>query len=467
MPSTSGIVAHLETGEENVVIPGRRELNARSYDEHGRQVVQITTFRTKLSRLFLWIGVAAPFAYSQPQTLQSLSSATGLTNLEVARGVIPILCLIVARLIQPGSRRKVRIPGRFLSLFLAVALLSTFWSISPKQSGLKSIVLIVGYLCLWGLVRRYEDYESALHGLANTVHVLLIAVAVEAVVWHHAAFNASLPGRLAGLYPSIAPDVLGTLAVVGLLANISNLVPAFLNTPTRRVALSAIYIAELIATGARSALIFGVVVVGLFLIIRRPWSSIRLVGLILMILLAGIGLASSQSKFDRYIQRGESSYTFSTLNGRTSYWSEAISAWSTARVEGLGYYSGHRFGLVLRRGQPPTENIDSTWIESLVDVGIVGAIPLFGFAITGMALIWKSRFSISRSAYLWAIATCFIYLFTSFINPTLQSNNTVNFIIWGFVLLAIPGTGTQPAGRDFSASPMPASKFSPAGSSEG
>ena len=92
------------------------------------------------------------------------------------------------------------------------------------------------------------------------------------------------------------------------------------------------------------------------------------------VVLAGPALES-------FLHRGEAVSTYSTLNGRTVQWSESESAWKTSPIVGLGYYSGHRFGLTLRPGQGENSNPDDTWLETLVDFGVVGFLLIAGFVL--------------------------------------------------------------------------------------
>ena len=392
--------------------------------------------RVAASRMVLWIGVLAPIAYSEPQTRGSILSS-GFSSLEIARGLAPLACLVIARMLSRPTKRRLGLVECLLAAYLALAILSTLWSIAPKQTGLKALVLILSVLCIWSLVRRYTSPQEAARGLGTFVQLILIAVAVEAFVAHNRSFNV-LPGRLAGLFPEIAPDVLGTLAVIGILALIFNVGPVALGSLPVRLVLGVVYAAELIATDTRSALIFGGVVVIVALI---PWarsSSIKLASLLFGIALALATIFAIIPVLQHRLHRGGSDVSYSNLDGRTIAWAEGLQAWSVSRVDGLGYYSGHRFGPILEPGQSEPTNLDNTWIESLVDLGVVGTAVLGGFVLAANGRILRSRAAVPYSTYIFLISTSMMYFATSFVNPTVAGNESINFVVWNFVLLLFP-----------------------------
>jgi O-antigen ligase len=149
------------------------------------------------------------------------------------------------------------------------------------------------------------------------------------------------------------------------------------------------------------------------------------------------------TEISSYLYRQQSKSVFSTLTGRTNEWSEADTLWKTAPIFGLGYYSGHREGLVeeslLQPGQGVPSNLDETWLETLVDVGVVGCVLLAGFALAGMTRLMRYRRRLPANVRWCALALgILVFPITSFVNPTIQANITPNFVVWGFLLLMFP-----------------------------
>ena len=79
------------------------------------------------------------------------------------------------------------------------------------------------------------------------------------------------------------------------------------------------------------------------------------------------------------------------------------------------------------------QNLDNAWIETLLDLGLLGIIPLAVFALTG----WPTH---ARRAELGAVAPAFAGLYfaliaASFVNPSIQAID-YPMIILGIVILA-------------------------------
>jgi O-antigen ligase len=132
-----------------------------------------------------------------------------------------------------------------------------------------------------------------------------------------------------------------------------------------------------------------------------------------------------------FVSRGESSQALSTLTGRTVTWAQAEHAWAERPLTGYGFYSGHRLGIV---SSIEAQNIDSLWIETLLDVGVIGVIALTGFLVAGGLALGRRRRG--RSGQL-AVAIFVTALASSFVNPSLQQAN-YPMIVFATVLLARP-----------------------------
>ena len=72
------------------------------------------------------------------------------------------------------------------------------------------------------------------------------------------------------------------------------------------------------------------------------------------------------------------------------------------------------------------------WIETLLDVGLIGAVPLAGFLIAGGLALGRRRRTRSGQLALAVYATA---LASSFVNPSLQQAN-YPMIVFATVLLA-------------------------------
>ena len=62
---------------------------ARGVTLHRFSLIQV-------ARMVLWIGALSPLAYSTAQTTQTLATGN-ISGLEIVRGVLPVFCLVLAR----------------------------------------------------------------------------------------------------------------------------------------------------------------------------------------------------------------------------------------------------------------------------------------------------------------------------------------------------------------------------------
>ena len=132
-----------------------------------------------------------------------------------------------------------------------------------------------------------------------------------------------------------------------------------------------------------------------------------------------------------FVGRGEGSRALSTLTGRTVTWSQAEHAWARRPLTGYGFYAGHRLGPI---SSIEAQNLDSMWVESLLDVGLVGTVPLAALLIAGGLALRRSDGERTAERQL-AFAIYVTALLSSFVNPSLQQAN-YPMIVFAVVLLA-------------------------------
>jgi O-antigen ligase len=201
-----------------------------------------------------------------------------------------------------------------------------------------------------------------------------------------------------------------------------------------RNALMLIYAYEIYLTRTRSALVVGVVIIVVSLIVRarrHPLSSV-VTGIVAVT--AAIFLAPSLlTQLHAFFERGQTAQGIDTLSGRTVIWEAAHQTWLQHQWFGLGYYSGHRLGIP---GLQETQsNIDNTWLETLVDVGILGMVPLALFVLCGFWRLIRSR-ELQGDVRLWAIGASLYVIAISFINPSIQQPGPGSVVL-GVLLLAL------------------------------
>jgi O-antigen ligase len=320
-----------------------------------------------------------------------------------------------------------------------MALASTAWSIGSHATLLKAIGVASGYLGLLLLVSLYENATSAVTGLMTFVHCVLIATAIEAILLRHRAFGSPEMPRLSTVFPQIDTDILGTVCLVGLIAVATNTGPVQMRNRWIRVLLAGVYFIELYETRTRTAMVLAGILLCLAAFAWAHRSAIAVPAISLIAAAGVLFFALGGQAVSSYFYRQQTPTALSTLTGRTSEWSYAVTLWKSSPTIGLGYYSGFREGLPSQLGKNAASNLDETWLETLVDIGVVGCGALVIFAVAGMARLVRYR-RLLPSNVRWCVLAVAIVLFpvTSFVNPTIQSNISPNFIIWGFLLLVFP-----------------------------
>lgn len=381
-------------------------------------------------RAILWFGALAPFIYTTPRTV---AEAAGIAPIDLVRGGGPIICFLWIALSPRFREFRTRVGAAEYALFgfVAVALASTLWTeFSPQAALLKAVQLLFMYLCVVKLVATYDDFTAVLRASLHVVHLILLGTLVQLVVAPGITYSSSDPGadpvaRLHSTIPAISSNLLGVVIGAGLIGLVLQVGPDWATTTLARWPLVAIYGGMLIATRSRTilaAVAVALVVSGLIAMWR---SAVAFVSGILVIC-CGIAYfvwffdeAATAQLLDFFV-RGQSTTGLTTLTGRTVIWSEALRYWELHPWFGGGYYTGHRFALAdfnpLFRSY---SNIDSTWIESLVDVGVVGATLLLAFVLRGT---WQLlRVDTDRYSKVTALAIWAAIVVVSLINPGLQS----------------------------------------------
>lgn len=401
--------------------------------------------RLQWARGLLWAAVVVAFIYSTPKTSTMVESGA-LSIFDIVRGGGPVVLLSLGWFLAKPRRRAHVGMQCAVGLFLVVTISSTLWSIAPLVTGLKAVPLAASFIALERLARLYASTEEALRALATMVHALLLLTAVEYLLLPERTFvsEASLAGadglglydptpRLRSWVPLVSPNPLAFAASAGILAVLLRIGPRWATrSPLVSAILVCVYLVELLATRTRTALAVSAVLIAVALIAqfrRRPGPAIG-IGLAALAAILWAWSPERVEAFQAFLARGQDLQGIQSLTGRTNIWSLALAKWEDERLLGFGYFAGHRLGLV---GVSETQsNIDSTWLELLLDVGLLGTIPLGIAVVIGVTC----AFRISHWTFrVWALTLLAYGLAISFFNPTLQVPG-VGLVLFGFPLLA-------------------------------
>lgn len=412
--------------------------------------------RTRAAITLLWVGAFLPIAATVSKTTEEVTSGVGV--LEIIRGGGPLALFFTSLLVAPyqGEKHKISRTEIFLGTFLAIAFSSTLWSYNPMATALKCIPLIFMYLCLWRISRLYQSPVAAIGGMVTVAHVLMISTLVQWVVIPGQTYTADVGDvipRLGSLYPAISPNLLGVVALVALAGAVLQVGPKVTHSAIATLLLGIVYVLMLFASRSRiaTAVALSVVLVSALLAMHKTpfrvavgWFSAAaalLVGYVATL------QTTIMEDFTQFLIRGQDSHALTSLTGRTVIWDSALAIWGENPGVGYGYYAGHRLFLpsmdpLFRR----YSNLDSTWIETLVNLGYVGFIPLVLFA--SAAFVRVVRAPLPRAERIIAVGLVTATLTLSFVNPTIQTASSTA-ILFGVVVFACRPTKTPAIEREF------------------
>ncbi len=399
-------------------------------------VVFVSHGSAPTARALLWIAALGPFMMTTQKSQQDIVTQQ-VAGLDIVRALIPIVALLAAVLVQRPMRRGIHLADWTLIAYLSVIVVSTMWSIGPMQTLVKALLLSATFVALGLLVRTYESFEDAIHGLAVFIHVLLLGECLQLLVIPSQAYSDDTDNvfRVRSVIPTIADNPLAYVAVLGMLLLVIGIGPRWtLRAPTR-VALFLVYTGILLGTRTRTSVLIAVVLL-VFALTRLARERVGALVLLMGVSVGGVmGAALLNETIASYLLRGQSSRDVSTLTGRTPVWNQAVDYWGEAPWLGHGFYSGHRLGLPPLPGTVAHSNLDNTWLETLVDVGILGTVLLSLFLVIGTLVTLRSLRGTPGSVKTFVWCTLAYGIVISFVNPSLQMNG-VTQIFLGFVILA-------------------------------
>ena len=410
----------------------------------------------RVARGMLWLASFLPFIYLTQKNASDLSGGGGVGGLEALRGAGPFALWGLSLLVAPVRRRGWGAPEAFLGAYAFVILASALIPLNPSPQGtvLKSISMIAVLLAMARLVRLYDHPRDLVIACVGLVHLVLLAGAVQIVLFKstvYAVDENSIDGlaRLNIVLPSISANPLAFVGVAGILSCAVGVAPRWLHFSVPvRYALMALYVYEIFLTRTRSALLVGLVIVAFTLILRARRHLLSSVATAVVFLAAALVMTPSlMPELHSFLQRGQTAQGIDTLSGRTVIWHMASQVWHQNQVFGLGYYSGHRLGIPgLQQDQ---SNIDNTWLETLVDVGLLGLVPLALFTLVGVWRLWRCK-ELEGDARLWALGTALFIVAISFINPTVQAPGMPQVVMTLLILATAP---SRPVDREPEAAP--------------
>jgi O-antigen ligase len=396
--------------------------------------------RERIARGMLWLSFFGPWMFGADEN--TTGSAT-ISMVDALRAGLPFACVMTAVMISRPRWSARQTPEVMLAAFLGVALLSSTWSSNSQATVLKGLLFVLQWVALYAVVRRYDTFDDLLRALASVIHILLLSVLVGAVAAPGNAFVGQ-PARLHGVFPLITSNMLGILAVSGILALVSGVHPSWLlDRHSVQLVLATVYLAELIGARTRAALVVGACICIYAALARARQHPFFAVGLTWLAAGLAVAVASNSSSLLGFLSRGQSAAQLKNLTGRMTIWDAAIDLWRERRVLGHGYYSGHRFDMIplIHKGASQS-NLDNMWIETLVDVGLLGLLPLSLFVVLALRRL-QVKLQTGSPSRTFALALAGLLLAASCFNPSLQTNS-LPAVLFGVLLL---GAAAPTGGR--------------------
>lgn len=391
--------------------------------------------RVARSRMILWLALTSG-------GFVSASDQTGDVQLGVSQKLQVALLAslgVLALLTSRPLRNEMTRATKALCVYGMVLFVSTIWSISASVTLLKAIEWNIRLVLVVALVRRYQDRRSGILGLwAYSSSVVLSSLIGLAVFGRRALLLVSGAYRLRGVAPSTHPNTLAVVAVVAMFTSLYylsiNEISPTMRSRVRLVAVLSLVVAAL--TRSRLSFVIGIALVGIVLMLRsKPKFRPIFLGLIGLLTAT---IVQVQSRLVSLLTRGQNVDQLTTLTGRTNYWVPGFRYACENIFLGHGFFAGHRIGLMERLpvGLAVVSNIDNMWLENLINVGIVGTIPILVAVIAGARGVYDSIRSGQETfaRYVSQVGLIAFLLLASVYNPSI---NTLGFagLSFAFVLM--------------------------------
>ena len=301
----------------------------------------------------------------------------------IVRGGLAALALLVA---VPILIQRLRNPDRetgFRNLtvvvtYLGVLAVTTLYSAAPLVTGAKALEMGAGTAAVLAAAFAH-DGRRRLRDMAVTVVVLEAALLIASIIGFFA-----LPETFSRM--DIRPGFLGELimrapwAHSNYLSAIGALVASFAlawaleaKAKSHRIFLIVLFLMGISGTvlaSGRQGVIILLASVSVLLWFRRRVLFTIAIGPAIAVTL-WLNWESAVEVFAR--GRPEN---LLTLTGRVGWWQSALDAWVVHPWTGYGFGAGGRFVALANIGRSQTSNVHSGYVETLVGVGLLGAIPL-------------------------------------------------------------------------------------------
>lgn len=421
---------------------------------------------TALFFIILALSVDLLFADMGARTAQELADAP-LNQVNIVRGIfLGIAGILIIRKLSTNIRVKIlsfATPDRFFVLYAVIAILSASYARSFITAFGRACELFVLYFtatALISLISSKKDLSAIyLNRLWNFIVLYLIlrltVYLLSGLAQPQYAFiylDALFPYQIAGwIYGGMHNNMLAMLGAILMIVALNRFFSSFARSQKimwAGIALFALFI--VMFAQARTSFFALLLTVPLLFILKGRFS----VGALIAFTVTPFAIVFS-STLVAYLLREQTSSEFLTMSGRTDIWEAGWRLFLESPILGHGYYSGVRLNLTefyqLYYTMHDLSNIDNTFLEVLVNNGILGFVPfMIGFVMTWWLLIRRFLFAASETEKNLAIEMIGVLMIISiraFAGPTIQVFNLgAIFMIGILVFVGLPSV--RPTGAD-------------------
>mgnify|MGYP001319994059 FL=1 len=294
-----------------------------------------------------------------------------------------------------ARRRTTAPPLTSFAVFSAYAVLcalSAFWSAEPLQTLWKAIELLVMLMVATELYQDRRSPADRAAGIAASLMLLSFALCLMSLAgavlaperaWRDWGLEGLGVRSMGGVVPMVNPNMLGQLGgIVAMVGIIRFLLGSGLRTVGDYL-VPAVGMATLLLAYSRTSIIACVVIYLLVTVILR-----RTRWLLFLVLTGAVAATLFAEQFTTYLLRGQSTEQLQSLSGRMQMWESALNVFWERPLLGHGFFVGHKSvewgssGILLA-------TVDSTYVETLVNLGIVGFALVVSFAILVGLQSWR------------------------------------------------------------------------------
>jgi len=353
------------------------------------------------------------------------------------RAVLPFLVLPVS-LFLLHQRRRLHLPrgapSRLLMVYGIIAALASMLSPGPIASLYWSMAFLASILAAWVFVNRADPIQSA----RQLLQVTWVATFIIAAIIGYQARNSVFGTGSTSYDIHLQLDQLSRSSGVARWAAVPGLVCLVRAYHTRRASLIAFFLATAAVSffivyrmqsrgaifGSVAALLFALLVSSRMRRYALPFASIAIILILIL-----DSPATVSNRVSTYLQRGQSREEFLSMTGRTRVYERGVAAFQDSPVIGRGQWADR---MVVG------EHIHNSFLQALLNGGILGGIPYFASWITGWVFFyrlqkWNDRLVAVDRVYLLECGT--VMMFFTF--RAIPETTTASFAVDLLVMVAV------------------------------